>query len=83
MPVFNSVAFVILRDASSHCAALESRIGPHRSKTGHLDWFVRLVCFNVLLWFIEDLLGIGNEVLFFIVTHFIFSEQLMTTPMFI
>ena len=74
MPVFNSVAFVILRDASPHCAALESRIGPYRSKTSHLDWFVRLVCFNVLFWFIEDLLGIGNEVLFFSVTYFIFSE---------
>ena len=74
MSVCNAVAFVILRDASPHCAALESRIGPYRPETCHLDWFVRLVCFNVLFWFIEDLLGIGNEVLFFSVTYFIFSE---------
>ena len=70
MSTFNAVAFVILRDASPHCAALESLIGPYRSKTCHPNGFIRLICFNVLLWFIEDLLGISNEVLFSLVMHF-------------
>ena len=59
---FNPVAFAILRDASAHCAALEPSIGPYRPKTCHLDGLVWLVHFNVLLWSIQDLLGIGIEV---------------------
>ena len=58
----NAVAFTILRDASAHCAALEPNIGPCRPKTCHLDRLVWLVYFNVLLWSIQDLLGIGIEV---------------------
>jgi len=79
----NAVAFVILRDASPHCIALESRIGPYRPKTCHTDWFVRLVCFNVLFWSIEDLLGIGHEVLSSFVTHFAQWLMKISVPTFI
>lgn len=59
------VAFVILRNASPHCTSLESIIGPYRSETCHFSRFMWLVCFNVLFWSLEDLLGIGDEVLYF------------------
>lgn len=68
MLVSNVSAFVILCHASAHRVALEPCIGPYRPQTRYLDWFIRLVRFDVLFWFIKDLLGIGNEVPSFIVT---------------
>ena len=58
----SAVAFPILCDASPHCVTLESLIGPYWPKACDLDWFAGVVYFDVLLWSIEDLLGIGNEV---------------------
>lgn len=77
----NAVAFVILCDASAHRVALEPCIGSYRPKTCYLDWFIRLVCFHVLFWSIEDLLGFGNEVPFFLVARF--SQYPLTISTFI
>ncbi|KAG8213450.1 major facilitator superfamily domain-containing protein [Butyriboletus roseoflavus] len=80
MSVSNAVAFVILCDPSTHCVALEPSIGSHRPETRYPNRFNRLVCFNVLLWSVENLLGIGHEVLSFLVAP-LFSFSVMKSMM--
>jgi hypothetical protein len=76
---FYDLALAVLCDRSAHHFPLESSLGLYRSQTCPTNWTVRTLPLNVLLWFVQDILELGDKVYPFSASALFSSESTFTS----